>query len=102
MIIPAFAVGRTQVILYYLQRLKAAGRIANVPVFLDSPMAEDASDILCSDFRDVRLGEQECRAACKVAHYVRTVDESNALMINQAPKIIISASGMATSTRTVE
>ncbi len=44
-IIPAFAVGRTQILLYHLQRLKAANRIPDVPVYLDSPMAQDATDI---------------------------------------------------------
>jgi len=98
-IIPAFAVGRTQDILYHLHRLKAAGRIPNVPIFLDSPMAEDASDIFCRDFRDVKISEQECRAACKVARYVRTVEQSKALTADPVPKVIISASGMATGGR---
>ena len=51
-IIPAFAVGRAQTLLYHLERLKAAGRIANVPIFLNSPMAFDASDILCRHIAD--------------------------------------------------
>jgi metallo-beta-lactamase family protein len=98
-VIPAFAVGRTQDILYHLYRLKVAGRIPNVPVFLDSPMAEDASDILCRDFQDVKISENECRAACRVARYVKTADESKALTANTIPKVIISASGMATGGR---
>jgi metallo-beta-lactamase family protein len=98
-IIPAFAVGRTQSILYYLHRLKSTGRIPEVPVFLDSPMAEDASDIFCKDFRDQKLSEQACRAACGVARYVRTVEQSKALTAETMPKIIISASGMATGGR---
>lgn len=98
-IIPAFAVGRTQAILYHLHRLKMAKRIPDLPIFLDSPMAQDASDIFCRDFRDLRLSEQECRAACKVARYVRTVEESKTLTANPVPKVIISASGMATGGR---
>jgi metallo-beta-lactamase family protein len=98
-VIPAFAVGRTQSILYYLQRLKSTGRIPDMPVFLDSPMAEDASDIFCKDFRDQKLTEQACRAACGVARYVRTVEQSKALTAEPVPKIIISASGMATGGR---
>jgi len=98
-VIPAFAVGRTQSLLYHLERLKAAGRLANVPVYLDSPMAQDASRIFCRDIADHKLPEDACRRACAVAHYVRSVDESKALMDNPMPKVIISASGMATGGR---
>ena len=48
-IIPSFAVGRAQSLMFYLEQLKAHGRLSNVPIFLDSPMAEDASDIFCRD-----------------------------------------------------
>lgn len=98
-IIPAFAVGRAQSLLFHLQRLISAGRLANVPIFLDSPMAEDASEIFCRNSKDHKLSDAECRRACAVAHYVRSVDESKALMNNPIPKIIISASGMATGGR---
>jgi metallo-beta-lactamase family protein len=98
-IIPAFAVGRTQSLLHYLAQLQESGRLRNVPVFLDSPMAEDASEIFCRDLKDHKLSAHECRRACAVAHYVRSVDESKALMENSMPKVIISASGMATGGR---
>jgi metallo-beta-lactamase family protein len=98
-IIPAFAVGRTQGLLYYLERLKTTGRLANVPIFLDSPMAQDASELFCRDLSDHKLPAQACRRACAVAHYVRSVEESKALMENPVPKVIISASGMATGGR---
>jgi metallo-beta-lactamase family protein len=98
-IIPAFAVGRAQTLLFHLHRLKSQGRLANVPVFLDSPMASDASEIFCRNVSDHRLPEAECRRACAVAHYVRGVEESKALTANPMPKIIISASGMATGGR---
>lgn len=98
-VIPAFAVGRTQSLLFYLERLKTAGRIADVPVFLDSPMAQDASDIFCERSEDQRLSESACRRACSVARYIRTVNESKGLTENPVPKVIISASGMATGGR---
>jgi metallo-beta-lactamase family protein len=98
-VIPAFAVGRTQSILYHLHNLRIRGRLPSVPIFLDSPMAEDASDIFCRDFRDSKLSRQDCRAACAVARYVRSVDESKALDGDSASKVIISASGMATGGR---
>lgn len=98
-IIPAFAVGRVQSLLYHLERLKNADVIRNVPVFLNSPMAINASEMLCSHLADHRLPADACTRACDVAHYVRDVEESKALMNNPVPKVIISASGMATGGR---
>jgi metallo-beta-lactamase family protein len=98
-IIPAFAVGRAQSLLFHLWRLKSKGRLSNVPVFLDSPMAVDASEIFCRDIEDHKLAQADCRSACAVAHYVRGVEESKALTDNPMPKIIVSASGMATGGR---
>jgi metallo-beta-lactamase family protein len=98
-VIPAFAVGRAQTLLFHLQSLRASGRLQNVPVFLDSPMAADASEIFCRNIADHRLSERECRTACDVATYVRSTEESKALTANPVPKVIISASGMATGGR---
>lgn len=98
-VIPAFAVGRAQTLLFHLDQLKSAGQLSNVPVFLDSPMAIDASEIFCTHIEDHRLAGTQCRTACAVAQYVRSVDESKALTANPMPKVIISASGMATGGR---
>jgi metallo-beta-lactamase family protein len=98
-VIPAFAVGRAQSLLFHLRRLKDARRLPDVPVFLDSPMAVDASGVFCKHIDDHRLTERECREACAVARYVQSVEESKALTANPMPKVIISASGMATGGR---
>jgi metallo-beta-lactamase family protein len=98
-VIPAFAVGRAQSLMFHLQRLKTSRRVPDVPVFLDSPMAVDASEIFCKHTADHKLTARECRDACAVAHYVQSVEESKALTVNPMPKIIISASGMATGGR---
>lgn len=98
-LIPAFAVGRAQSILFHLQRLKAAKRIPDLPVFLDSPMAIDASRIFCDHLGEHRLTAEQCRAACGVATYVRQAEDSKALDANAMPKVIVSASGMATGGR---
>jgi metallo-beta-lactamase family protein len=98
-IIPAFAVGRVQSLLHHLERLSAAGRLANVPIFLDSPMAINASEMLCTHLDDHRLSAAACIKACDIAHYVRGVEESKALTENPVPKVIVSASGMATGGR---
>jgi metallo-beta-lactamase family protein len=98
-VIPAFAVGRVQSILFHLHALKARGQLANVPIFLDSPMAVDASEIYCKSVGDHRLPAAECRRSCAVAAYTRSVEESKALTTNPLPKVIVSASGMATGGR---
>jgi metallo-beta-lactamase family protein len=99
-LIPAFAVGRSQSLLYYLDRLKKSGRLpASLPVYLDSPMAQDASDIFVRHPADHRLTEQQCRDFCSGAIYVRDADASKALTQSDEPKVILSASGMATGGR---
>jgi metallo-beta-lactamase family protein len=98
-VIPAFAVGRAQSILFHLHVLKSRGKLSNVPIFLDSPMAADASEIFCKSTQDHKLSEAECRRACGIAEYVRSVEESKTLTANPVPKVIVSASGMATGGR---
>ncbi len=98
-LIPSFAVGRAQTLMHQIARLKDAARIPDLPVFLDSPMALDASDIFCARLDDHRLSAEETRRTCAAATYVRSVDDSRALNHNAMPKVIISASGMATGGR---
>ena len=99
-IIPAFAVGRVQSLLFHLGALKEAGRIPSIlPIFLDSPMAVDASGIFCRHLDDHKIPEQACKQLCAGTHYVRDSQESKALTANPMPKVIISASGMATGGR---
>jgi len=94
-LIPAFAVGRTQALLYHLHRLVASTRIPNLPIYLDSPMAVDASNIFCARPETHRLSAAECRAACRTARYVTTVEQSKAIDRGKEPMVVISASGMA-------
>jgi metallo-beta-lactamase family protein len=99
-VVPAFAVGRAQSVLFYLQKLKNAGRLPRtLPIFLDSPMAIDASDIFCANPEDHKLSQVECRAFQKGVRYVRDANESKELTASPMPKVIISASGMATGGR---
>ena len=98
-IIPAFAVGRSQSMLHYLSVLKKEHAIPDVPIYLDSPMALNATQILCNHLEDLRLTSIECKELCEVATCIRTVQESIDLDIHKTPKIIISASGMVTGGR---
>lgn len=98
-LIPSFAVGRAQSILYYLYQLKQANRIPDLPIYLDSPMAIDATEILLHNRDEHQLSPEQCRNICQSAIYIRTPEESIALNRNHMPKIIISASGMMTGGR---
>jgi metallo-beta-lactamase family protein len=98
-LIPSFAVGRAQTLLYHLQRLSAANRIPRVPIFLDSPMAIDASELFCAHSNDHKLSTEQCRLMSGIARYVHDSEESKTLNADHAPKVIISASGMATGGR---
>lgn len=98
-VIPAFAVGRAQRLLHDIWRLKSAGRLNSTPIFLDSPMAASATDLLCRHMEDHRFSSDVCKRSCEVATYVSDWAESESLSLNPMPKIIISASGMATGGR---
>lgn len=98
-VIPAFAVGRAQTLLFLLSRLKARHAIPELPVFLDSPMAIDMTEIYHRHRKEHRLSPEECKGLCRVATMVRTSDESRALNKVRYPAVIISASGMATGGR---
>ncbi len=98
-VIPAFAVGRTQMLLRHLSGLKKAGKLDLVPIFVDSPMAINATELVCRHLEDQKLGAEEWHEACSIATYVRETEESKALSANPMPKVIISASGMATGGR---
>lgn len=98
-IIPSFAVGRAQSLLYHLSQIRKRGRLTTVPIFLDSPMAQNASDIYCEHGDQRRLTDEQCREACAIATYTRDVEESKQIDRDTMPKIIISASGMATGGR---
>lgn len=98
-VIPSFAVGRAQTLLVLLSALRSEGAIPSVPVFLDSPMAADATRILLRYPDEHRLGAAECAAAKDSVTIVRDVEGSKAIDRRRGPMIVISASGMATGGR---
>ena len=93
-IIPAFAVGRAQDLLYLLSQLKDAKRIPNIPIFLDSPMAQDVSDLLIHYSNEHRLSKDQCKKLCQIATYTKTPEESKEINTHSEPVLVISASGM--------
>lgn len=99
-LIPAFAVGRSQALLYAIHLLKREGRISSdIPVYLNSPMAISAMNLYCRYHEEHRLDQNECGAMCDVARYVSSVEESKKLNERKGPMIIVAASGMATGGR---
>jgi metallo-beta-lactamase family protein len=98
-LIPSFAVGRTQSVLYYIHRLKSTHAIPDIPVYLNSPMAIEATNIYHRDAGEHRLTPSECKAMCGAARFVNSVEESKRLNSLPGPMIVISASGMATGGR---
>ena len=98
-IVPTFAIGRAQLLLHLLACLHARGAIPEVPVYLNSPMAEDATPLYQEYPDEHRLGAAELAAMSRVAHFVNSVEESKALNTRSGPMIILSASGMATGGR---
>ncbi|MGQ9424349.1 MBL fold metallo-hydrolase [Gilvimarinus sp. F26214L] len=99
LLIPSFAVGRAQALQHMLATLMGDGRIPQLPIYLDSPMAINVSGIYC-DFQDQhKLTDRQCQQMCEKVTYTRTVDESKALADIRYPHIIIAGSGMATGGR---
>ncbi len=105
-VIPAFAVGRTQMLMYYLRELEEQQRIPRLPVFVDSPMAISVTDLYMSheEDHDEEFEKEEHTANhdplnCHEVHMTRTVEESKEINDVVSPCIIISASGMITGGR---
>ena len=103
-IIPAFAVGRAEEVLYWLKKLEDTGRLTPLPVYLDSPMAVAALNFYARHEReldpDVRAGTGEISAyATKRFQPVVSARESRDVVESRGPAIVISASGMATGGR---
>jgi len=104
-LIPSFAIGRAQELLYVLRELELENQIPVLPVYVDSPMAVDAVDIFRQhvEEHDVEMAqlERSGRGALYTqrVHFARTVEESKAINDHHFPSIIISANGMATGGR---
>lgn len=98
-LIPSFAVGRAQLLLYHLSRLKKAGEIPDVPLYLNSPMANSVNGVFRRYAYEHRLGQDGVAEIFQATRVVTTAEESRALNDDPKPKIILAASGMATGGR---
>ncbi|SDL88584.1 zinc-binding dehydrogenase [Microbacterium azadirachtae] len=93
-LLPAFAIGRAESLLLHLSRLRATGRIPEVPVFLNSPMAVSGAEMYARHPEEHRISPEEFHRMYEGATLVHSVEESKALNTRGGPAIIISASGM--------
>jgi metallo-beta-lactamase family protein len=106
-IIPSFAVGRTQELVYCLHRMIDGGEIPRIPVYIDSPLAVNVTDIFrahpeCFDEEThefMRTDEHASALGAGLVTYVRSVEGSKAINGEPGPMVIISASGMAEAGR---
>jgi metallo-beta-lactamase family protein len=104
-LIPSFAVGRTQTLLYYLRELKEAKRIPDLPVIIDSPMASDATSIYQRHTNEYDAAARALLAkgfkpfSLSKMYFIRSREESIQLNSIQEPMILISASGMLSGGR---
>jgi metallo-beta-lactamase family protein len=104
MVLPAFAVGRTQQLMYVLRQLEDANRIPRLPVYVDSPMAINVTSLYLNhpEDHDAEFNKEEAAGDplnMRTVHLTRTADESKKINDVHNPCIIISASGMATGGR---
>ena len=104
-VIPAFAIGRTQTFMYYLRQLENLQRVPKVPVYVDSPMALSATELYLKhkEDHDLQFARDEQNAGDPLSvhefHLTRSVEESKGINNVKTPCIIISASGMVTGGR---
>jgi metallo-beta-lactamase family protein len=100
-VIPAFAVGRAQTLMYCIHLLKARRAIDDLPVYLNSPMAASATLVFRNHVKELRVAPAECEAMARAVQVVETPEESQQLNARRGPMVIIAASGMATGGRVV-
>jgi metallo-beta-lactamase family protein len=98
-IIPAFAVGRTQKILYYINELKKTHKIPNIPIFLDSPMSIKVTALVNDYVKEGKLTKERYKELYDDVKFCVTRVQSKKILEFKGPCIIISASGMAAGGR---
>jgi metallo-beta-lactamase family protein len=105
LIIPAFSVGRTQTVVYFLHQLRNAGHLPDLPIYVDSPLAARATEVFrahpeCFDEQTLQLLKEDPDLfGERTIHYVESVHDSIALNSHPGPCIIIAASGMCEAGR---
>jgi metallo-beta-lactamase family protein len=98
-LIPAFSLGRTQIVVHYLQRWMRAGLMPVLPIYVDSPLASDIADVYQQHSDDYKAGGEP---GDPVVQYVRSADESKELSLARDPYILVASGGMCDGGRIVQ
>ena len=98
-LVPAFAAGRAQLLLRGIRQLKAASRIPDLPVYLNSPIAADVAAVYRKHVGEHRLSADECDSMLDGIRIARSEDEAMALNRLDTPAILIAAEGVANGAR---
>lgn len=98
-LVPAFSVGRTQLLLEAILQLQRKNEIPKVPVYLNSPMSIRVNGVFCKHAAETKLSSEEVQEICETAIPVVDVEESRDLNSRRESAIIIAANGMATGGR---
>jgi metallo-beta-lactamase family protein len=98
-VIPSFAVERTQTLMYLIWKLGEQKRIPRLPVYMDSPMGANVLDVFEHFPEWHKLSMADCKEMCKDIQMVQTVKETLKVASNKQPKIVIAGSGMASGGR---
>lgn len=99
LIIPSFSVERAQEIIYLLSKLKNEKLLPNIPIYLDSPMGVNATEVYFKHKNDHKLSDDDINNMLSTVHLVSEISESKEIVNDNSPKIVIAGSGMITGGR---
>ncbi len=102
LLIPSFAVGRSQLLMHLINTLKKENRIPNVPVYMDSPMGANATEVMCKYREWHKLSEEESRAISHDINIITDFSDTLKTIKSRGSKIVIASSGMLTGGRVLE
>lgn len=98
-IIPSFAVERTQSLMYILWQMRLKNSIPDIPIYMDSPMGTSVLNVFHKYHEWHQLKPEDCDKMCALIHAVKTPKETKTIVDDYHPKIVIAGSGMATGGR---
>lgn len=98
-IIPSFSVERTQLLMYLFWQLRKSGKMANIPIYMDSPMGRNVLEVFHKNTSWHKLSIEECSEMCSEIRRIKTMDETHVLAADSSPKIVIAGSGMTAGGR---
>jgi metallo-beta-lactamase family protein len=99
LVIPSFSVERAQEIIYLLSKLKKQKLLPNIPIYLDSPMGVNATEIYFKHKNNHKLTDEDINDMLSTVHLISEIEESKAIVNDSNPKIVIAGSGMITGGR---